>query len=270
MEKIKIIAEIGWNHMGDMSLASKMIEAASKSGADICKFQTWSEKNLKEGPWDKDGRREIYKKAELDEQKHIFLKKTCEENNVEFLTSIFNINDLDLIKNLKMKEIKIPSHEVNNIKLIKETEKYFEKILVSTGAAKWDEIKKIFTEIKKEKIIPMHCVSSYPCDIEKINMKRLLALKELSNTVGYSGHLSGIEDSILAITYGATYIEKHFTIDNDLPGRDNKFAILPNTLKSLVDFRNKYNQMNIDLGLDLQECEMDTYKNYRGRWSKNA
>ena len=91
MEKIKIIAEIGWNHMGDMSLASKMIEAASKSGADICKFQTWSEKNLKEGPWDKDGRREIYKKAELDEQKHIFLKKTCEENNVEFLTSIFNI-----------------------------------------------------------------------------------------------------------------------------------------------------------------------------------
>ena len=169
-----------------------------------------------------------------------------------------------------MKEIKIPSHEINNIKLIKETEKYFEKILVSTGAAKWDEIKKIFTEIKKEKIIPMHCVSSYPCDIEKINMKRLLALKELSNTVGYSGHLSGIEDSILAITYGATYIEKHFTIDNDLPGRDNKFAILPNTLKSLVDFRNKYNQMNIDLGLDLQECEMDTYKNYRGRWSKNA
>ena len=132
------------------------------------------------------------------------------------------------------------------------------------------ELKQIFTEIKKEKIIPMHCVSSYPCDIEKINMKRLLALKELSNTVGYSGHLSGIEDSILAITYGATYIEKHFTIDNDLPGRDNKFAILPNTLKSLVDFRNKYNQMNIDLGLDLQESEMDTYKNYRGRWSKNA
>ena len=82
----------------------------------------------------------------------------------------------------------------------------------------------------------MHCVSSYPCDIEKINMKRLLALKELSNTVGYSGHLSGIEDSILAITYGATYIEKHFTIDNDLPGRDNKISILPEELREIKKY----------------------------------
>ena len=65
-------------------------------------------------------------------------------------------------------------------------------------------------------------------------------------------------------------IEKHFTIDNDLPGRDNKFAILPENLKSLVNFRDKYYEMNRDLGLDLQDCEMDTFKNYRGRWSKNV
>lgn len=270
MNKIKIIAEIGWNHMGDMDLASKMIETASKSGADVCKFQTWSEKNLKPGPWDEDGRREIYKKAELDEQKHVFLKKVCEDNNVEFLTSIFNIKDLDLIKNLNLNEIKIPSHEVNNIELMKVSEKLFNKLLISTGAAKWDEIKKIFNEIENEKIVPMHCVSSYPCDVEKINMKRLIALKKFSKSVGYSGHLSGIEDSILAISYGATYIEKHFTIDNDLPGRDNKFAILPENLKSLVNFRDKYYEMNRDLGLDLQDCEMDTFKNYRGRWSKNV
>ena len=68
--KIKIIAEIGWNHMGDMDLASRMIKAAAENGADVCKFQTWSEKNLKPGPWDSDGRREIYKRAELDEKKH--------------------------------------------------------------------------------------------------------------------------------------------------------------------------------------------------------
>ena len=69
--------------MGDMNLASKMIEEASRNGADICKFQTWSEKNLKPGPWDNDGRREIYKKAQLDEEKHFF-EKICEDNNVEF------------------------------------------------------------------------------------------------------------------------------------------------------------------------------------------
>ena len=63
---------------------------------------------------------------------------------------------------------------------------------------------------------------------------------------------------------------KHFTIDQDLPGRDNKFAILPNEMKALCDFRDNYGKMNIDLGLDLQECEMDTYENYRGRWSKDG
>jgi sialic acid synthase SpsE len=100
-------------------------------------------------------------------------------------------------------------------------------------------------------------------------MNRLISLKKFSNVLGYSGHLSSIEDAILAISSGATYIEKHFTIDNNLPGRDNKFAILPSMLKSLSDFREKFNYMNIDHGLDLQECEMDTYKNYRGRWSKS-
>ena len=255
--------------MGDMDLASKMIKAASENGADVCKFQTWSEKNLKPGPWDTDGRREIYKKAELDEKKHFFLKKICKENNVEFLTSIFNIKDIEIVKKLEMDKIKIPSHEINNIELIKETTKYFKKILISTGAAKWNEIEKIFNSVLNENIIPMHCVSSYPCDIKKINMKRLQSLKKFSKVVGYSGHLSGIEDAILAISSGATYIEKHFTIDNNLPGRDNKFAILPSMLRSLSDFKDQYNDMSIDHGLDLQECEMDTYKNYRGRWSKN-
>ena len=68
--EIKIIAEIGWNHLGDLDLAKKMIKAASENGADICKFQSWSEKNLKDGPWDQDGRREIYKKAQLTKEKH--------------------------------------------------------------------------------------------------------------------------------------------------------------------------------------------------------
>lgn len=267
--KIKIIAEIGWNHMGDMDLAAKMIKSASENGADVCKFQTWSEKNLKPGPWDSDGRREIYKKAELDEKKHFLLKKICEDYKVEFLTSIFNINDLEIIKKLKINEIKIPSHEVNNIELIKETVKFFKKTLISTGAAKWIEVENIFSSVKNANLIPMHCVSSYPCDIKKVNMSRLLSLKKFSKVLGYSGHLSSIEDAILAISFGATYIEKHFTIDNNLPGRDNKFAILPSMLKSLSDFRDKFNYMNIDCGLDLQECEMDTFQNYRGRWSKS-
>ena len=101
-------------------------------------------------------------------------------------------------------------------------------------------------------------------------MPRLEKLNEICNSVGYSGHLPGIDDALYAMCSGAEYIEKHFTIDNELPGRDNKFAILPNDMKKLDNFRNLFEKMKIDSGLDLRECELDTYNNYRGRWSKNA
>ena len=109
MQKIKIIAEIGWNHMGNISLAEKMIKAASKSGADYAKFQTWRVKNLKPGPWDKDGRREIYKKAELSKEDYLKLNKICKKYKINFLTSLFNHLDFELIKKLNLKKIKIPS-----------------------------------------------------------------------------------------------------------------------------------------------------------------
>ena len=116
----------------------------------------------------------------------------------------------------------------------------------------------------------MHCVSTYPCPPEKINLPRMEELKKFTRIVGYSGHYPGIDDAIAAMCHGATIVEKHFTIDQDLPGRDNKFAILPNDMKALCDFRDNYEKMDIDLGLDLQECEIDTFENYRGRWSKDG
>ncbi|NQU31749.1 MAG: N-acetylneuraminate synthase family protein [Bacteroidetes bacterium] len=267
---VKIIAEIGWNHMGDMNLAKEMIISAAASGADICKFQTWSEERLKRGGWDTDGRREIYKKAQLSHEDHIFLKRVCEEKSVKFLTSIFDINDLEFLDSLDMKMIKIPSHEVYNLDLISAAANTFEIILVSTGAAKWKEIKAVAKAIDGDKLVFMQCVATYPCPSEKVNLPRMEELKKLTKLVGYSGHFPGIDDAIAAICHGASYVEKHFTIDQNLPGRDNKFAILPAQLKSISNFRNNYVKMNINHGLDLQNCELDTYNNYRGRWSKNG
>ena len=91
MSKCELIAEIGWNHMGDMKLAEEMIAEASRSGADYCKFQTWKVKNLKDGPWNTDGRLEIYNKAELSDQNHLTIVDLCKKYNVKFLTSVFNI-----------------------------------------------------------------------------------------------------------------------------------------------------------------------------------
>lgn len=265
---MKIIAEIGWNHMGDMSIAKKMIDQAKNNGADICKFQTWSEQNLKPGAWDQDGRRDIYKKAQLTKEQHIELKEYCEKKGVKFLTSIFNEKDLIFLSELSSEMIKIPSHEIYNINLIDKCLQKFKKVLISTGASKWSEIEKII-KLQNKNYVLMHCVSTYPCDETKVNFPRLKKLKSVANEIGYSGHYNGIEDAIIAFTLGATYVEKHFTIDKDLPGRDNKFAIMPDELKKLSDFRSKIESMSIDRGLDLQDCEMDTYNNYRGRWAKN-
>jgi len=268
MHKIKIIAEIGWNHMGKMDLAKKMILAAKKNGADMCKFQTWSEKNLKSGPWDFDGRREIYKKAELSYAKHLLLKKFCKKVGINFLSSIFSQRDLRLVKKVGITEVKIPSHEIYNIKLIKEASKKFKKVYISTGASNWKEILNIKKYIKRKNLVLMHCVSAYPCNVDKINLLKMEKLKNLSLEIGYSGHYQGIDDAVAAICTGAKFVEKHFTINNKLPGRDNKFAILPSELKKLSNFRDKYEKMLIYRGLNLQSCERDIYKNYRGRWNK--
>ena len=113
----------------------------------------------------------------------------------------------------------------------------------------------------------MHCVSSYPCNLENINFPRLEKLKTLTNQTGYSGHFSGVDDAIAAITLGASYIEKHFTIDKDLPGRDNKFAILPHQLRDLTNFIKNRELMLKNLGSGYNEKENDSRLNYTGRFN---
>ena len=264
----KIIAEIGWNHMGDMNLAKEMISAAAESGADYAKFQTWSVANLKDGPWNADGRLEIYKKAELSRDQHADLMEYCNAKNIQFLTSIFNINDAQWLSEVCGHAIKIPSHEIYNSELIKEVDGKFESLFVSTGAARWSEVEMIPQIIEESDCTLLHCVSAYPCSFENINLPRIRALRELSPSVGYSGHLFGIEDAIAALSYDIDLIEKHFTIDRTLPGRDNENAILPEEMKTLTDYSRSYFSMNIDKGREFQNSELDVVENYRGRWSK--
>ena len=267
--KIKIIAEVGWNHMGDLNLAEKMIIGAASAGADFCKFQTWKVDSLKNGPCDKDGRLEIYKKAELTDAKHKKVFEICKKNGINFMTSVFNLKHIEFIASISDEIIKIPSHEIYNVDLIKKAQDFFKTVIISVGACNWEEFKNTYSKIDLSKdLYFLHCVSSYPLEAENVNMLKLKSIFEMHNKIGYSGHFSGIDDAILAICHGAQFIEKHFTIDNNLPGRDNKFAIKIDELKKLVEFKNNYLNMIKDKGLDVQDCEMDIYKNYRGRWSK--
>jgi sialic acid synthase SpsE len=114
----KIIAEIGWNHMGDLELAKNMIVSAKDNGADLVKTQFFSTKNLKAGPWDNDGRREIYEKAQLNINKYLELKEFAREKKITFFTSVFNLEGLKEISSFEKEIIKIPSVESNNYEII--------------------------------------------------------------------------------------------------------------------------------------------------------
>ena len=129
-----------------------MISAAKESGADFAKFQTWSTEDLVKGPWHKDERIKLYRKAQLSEDDHFELYEYCEKKKIKFLTSVFNQKYLKLLRPLKLKTIKVASMEINNFPLLIEMNRMFENIIVSTGASKLKEVKNVFKYVNKKTI----------------------------------------------------------------------------------------------------------------------
>lgn len=254
------------NHGGDLDLAKRMIEAAAKSGANYVKFQTWKIEHLKPGPWDEDGRRELYIQAELEEHDYPILKQCCKDNGVKFLTSCFDERDLQFIR-LLTDEVKIPSPEMTD-SFVGTASWIFDTVLASTGCCQSDaELKAILSHYKN--VVLLHSVPLYPCPYDKVNLIRLARIRKFSwenshgRPFGYSGHAEGIWDAIGALSLGATYIEKHFTIDKNLPFRDNKFAILPGEMKQIREYADNIELMAIDTFS--KEAE-EVCQRYAGRW----
>ncbi len=263
-----IVAEIGWNFLGNLNLAKKMIKAAKINGADAVKFQLWNPKNLKRGTWDNDGRKKLYIKSYLDHKKFKLLYNYSQKIKIECFASIFSHSDLENHKKVNKKIIKIPSSEAYDIELIKKAIRYFSRVIVSTGALNSKELKRL-CNIKSKKLTLLHCVSSYPLENKNINFYKFKYLKKKFKNVGYSGHLEGINDALWAIANGACLVEKHFTIDNRLKGRDNKFSILPEELRKVVEFKNFHIDAKFKKTLNILKCEKDVVRNYRGRWRLN-
>ena len=265
---MKIIAEIGWTHMGDLSLAEEMIEKASSSGSNIVKFQYWDPKYLKPGDWDTDGRREIYNKAVLTEEKIKSLMQISKKYNQEFLISVFGTKGAAFMNDLGIKSIKIPSHETTNLKLLSYCVNNFDYIYFSAGASSSDEILTALEILNNGKagFCLMHCVSSYPCGDDRINLPRLKWLQELCPVIGLSDHTSSTVIPAISLGLGVTVIEKHFTSDHELPGRDNKFALEPKEFQEMCENIVVASNSMIDHGLEYQDIESDTVENYRGRW----
>ncbi|EMN24424.1 N-acetylneuraminate synthase [Leptospira kirschneri] len=246
-----IIAEAGVNHNGDMNIAEKLINVAFDAGVDIVKFQTFNATELasnfaKKADYQISNMQEggtqvsMLKKLELSVQDHFRLIEICKKKNIQFLSTAFDLKSIDLLIELGLSLWKIPSGEITNYPYLKKIGELNQKIILSTGMANLGEIESALNVLinsgsSLENITILHCTTEYPAPFHEVNLYAMETLKSAFRTkVGYSDHTVGIEVAIAAVALGATVIEKHFTLDKNLPGPDHKASLEPNELKMMV------------------------------------
>ena len=250
MNKTLIIAEAGVNHNGSLKRCFQLVDAAKKAGADIVKFQTFEADSLvtKKSPKaayqkkndNSKSQYEMLKKLQLSKENHYKIKNYCKKKKIEFLSSGFDISDLIFLKKLKIKRFKIPSGEITNYFYLKKIANFNKRTILSTGMSTMREISKaieIFKKngLKKDKISILHCSTEYPAELEKLNLKAIQSLKKkFKLNVGYSDHSTSTLIPSIAVALGASIIEKHITLNNNLPGPDHKSSLNPKDFKAMV------------------------------------
>lgn len=246
-----IIAEAGVNHNGSIKLAKNLIDVASISGADAVKFQTFFAKNLstknsKKANYQKnltnynETQFSMLKKLELTKEMHIDLINHCKKKKIEFLSSPFDLDSIQLLEELKLKRFKIPSGEITNLPYLRYLGKLNKKIILSTGMSTIIEVNSALEVLtksgtKKNNITVLHTNTEYPTPFEDVNLRAMVSMgKKLNVKFGYSDHTLGVEVDIAAVAMGATCIEKHFTLDCNMKGPDHKASLEPSQLTSMV------------------------------------
>ena len=249
MSKVFIIAEAGVNHNGNLNIAKKMVDVACEAGADEIKFQTFKTENLvcinaekadyqKKTTDKNESQAEMLKKLELTREEHYELLQYCRQKKIMFLSTPFDEESIDLLVQLRVPIIKIPSGEITNYPYLKKIGGLKNRVILSTGMSTLEEVAdaiKVLKDNGTEDITLLHCNSQYPTPMEDVNLKAINTLKETFNLkVGYSDHTLGIEVPIAATAMGASVIEKHFTIDSKMEGPDHKASLEPDQLKEMV------------------------------------
>ena len=251
MKKTIIIAEAGVNHNGDIAKAKALIDKGAEAGVDYVKFQTFKAGNLvtkqakraayqDKNTQNNDSQYEMLKKLELSQDVHKELIDYCSKKGVQFLSTGFDFESLEFLAGLGITIAKIPSGEITNLPYLRKVATLFPEVILSTGMANISEIKdavKVLTDngVSKDKITVLHCNTEYPTPMEDVNLKAMLHIQqEVGVAIGYSDHTLGIEVPIAAVALGAPVIEKHFTLDKNLPGPDHKASLEPHELKAMV------------------------------------
>jgi N-acetylneuraminate synthase/N,N'-diacetyllegionaminate synthase len=252
MTKVFIIAEAGVNHNGDFEKAKRLIEVAAEAGADVVKFQTFKAEKLvssaaKKADYQKnnyseadDNQFNMLKKLELPFEWHQNLIDYARLLKIEFASTGFDEESVDFLANLGQSFFKIPSGEITNLPYLQHIASKGKPTILSTGMADLQEISDAIEVLlagglTKEKITILHCNTEYPTPMEDVNLKAMLHIEHILQVkIGYSDHTLGIEVPIAATALGAKVIEKHFTLDRNLPGPDHSASLEPNELKAMV------------------------------------
>lgn len=252
MNKVLIIAEAGVNHNGDFELAKKLVRIAADSGVDIVKFQTFKAEKLVTSKAKKAdyqiantsnndvSQLEMLKNLELTEEQHFQLRDYCKELNIEFLSTAFDIESLHFLYKLGIRLFKVPSGEITNLPYLQAIGKLKGKVILSTGMCNLGDIENAIKVLLdsgtlRSDIIVLHCNTEYPTPYSDVNLYAMNTIKTAFGVdVGYSDHTEGIEVPIAAVALGACVIEKHFTIDRNMPGPDHMASLEPDELKAMV------------------------------------
>ena len=277
---IVIIAEAGVNHNGDIEIAKNLIDAAVEAGADMVKFQTFKADKLATITAPKANYQivqtgnlgsqfEMLKSLELSQAMHEELIKYTNAKKIEFISTAFDIQSLQYIKRLGVKRYKLPSGELTNLPYLREIGSFGKPLIISTGMASLEEIRAAVEILEaagtaRELMTVLHCTTEYPAPYTDVNLTAMQTIKKaIGVEVGYSDHTMGIEIPIAAAALGASIIEKHLTMDQNLPGPDHKASIMPEKFKEMVNC-----VRNIDIAMGdgvkrLTESELSNVKSVR-------
>lgn len=249
--KTLIIAEAGVNHNGDLEMARRLVEIAAQSGADFVKFQTFKADRLVTRQAAKadyqyqltaedESQYEMIQRLELTLEMHVELIEHCERHGIRFLSTGFDIESLDLLAGLGTPLFKIPSGEITNLPYLQHIGRMGKPVILSTGMADMAEIGAALQVLEqagtsRQRITVLHCNTEYPTPMRDVNLRAMLSIRDTYGVeVGYSDHTAGIDVPIAAVALGATVIEKHFTLDRNLPGPDHQASLEPSELKAMV------------------------------------
>ena len=252
MSKTLIIAEAGVNHNGSIDMAKRLIEAAAEAGVDYVKFQTFKSEKLvsrhaakadyqKANTGGEDSQLKMLQQLELSRDDHFLLIEHCKKCGIKFLSTAFDLESIEFLHSLNLDLWKIPSGEITNLPYLRSIAQKGGRVIMSTGMCDLSDIEaalKVLTSngTPEENITLLHCNTEYPTPWNDVNLRAMHDIAKRFNVpVGYSDHTRGIEVPIAAVALGATVIEKHFTLDNNLPGPDHKASLEPHQLKAMVD-----------------------------------